>query len=193
MEKIAIGPGLPKNLVDLDNSVEKNINLICEAKKVQSKELTACILDRPRHSSIIKTLKSMNVKIHFINDGDVTGVISVAEPSSKIDIYMGTGGAPEGVLAAAALSCLDCQMQTRLFFQDDKERKRAKEIGIKNLEFKYNINDMVNGDVIFCASGVTNGDLVRGIVDKGDFFEAETLVLHKSSKTNKIIKNVVKK
>ena len=193
MEKIAIGPGFPKNLIDLDNSVEKNIQLICNAKNTQPSKLTACILDRPRHNNIIKSLKLMGVKINFINDGDVTGAISVADPKSRVDLYIGTGGAPEGVLAAAALSCLEGQMQTRLFFQDDKEKIRAKKIGIKNLEFKYNIEDMVKGDVIFCASGVTNGDLVKGIVDKGNFFESETLVLHKNSKTNKIKKNIVKK
>ena len=193
MEKIAIGSGLPKNLIDLDFSVEKNIKLLSEAKKITPDKLTACVLNRPRHKKIIDSLNSMGVKINFITDGDVSGVISVADPKLKVDIYLGIGGAPEGVLAAAAISCLDCQMQTRLVFQDDGEKNRAKNIGVKDLEKKYNLEDMVSGDVIFCATGVTDGDLVKGIKDRGDSFEAETLVLHKSSKTNKIVKNKLKK
>ena len=193
MEKIAIGSGLPKNLIDLDFPVEKNIKLLSEAKKITPDKLTACVLNRPRHKKIIDSLNSMGVKINFITDGDVSGVISVADPKLKIDIYLGIGGAPEGVLAAAAISCLDCQMQTRLVFQDDGEKNRAKNIGVKDLEKKYNLEDMVSGDVIFCATGVTDGDLVKGIKDRGDSFEAETLILHKSSKTNKIVKNKLKK
>ena len=135
----------------------------------------------------------MNVKINYITDGDVSGVISVAESKNNIDIYLGIGGGPEGVLAAAALSCLGCQMQTRLFFQNNDEKNRAKKLGINNLNKKYNINDMVKGDVIFCATGVTDGDLVNGISDLGDSFASETLVLHKSSKTNKILRNQIKK
>lgn len=193
MEKIAIGSKLPKNLLSLDFSIEKNIKLLSEAKNVSPKNLTACILKRPRHNKIINSLKSMGVKINFISDGDVSGVMSVADPKSGIDIYLGIGGGPEGVLAAAALSCLNCQMQTRLVFQNDNEKKRAKKIGIKELDLKYNISDMIRGDVIFCATGVTDGDLVKGIKDKEDSFESETLVLHKSSNTNKIIMNDIKK
>ena len=135
----------------------------------------------------------MNVKINFITDGDVSGAISVADPNTGIDIYMGIGGAPEGVLSAAALKCLGCQMQTRLVFQNTSEKNRAEKLGIKNLNKKYKIEDMVNGDVIFCATGVTDGDLVQGIKDLGENFSSETLVLHCSSKTNKIIKNQTKK
>ena len=193
MEKIAIGPGLPKKLVDLDFSVEKNIKLLSDAKNISPDKLTACMLQRPRHDRIVDSLNSMGVKINFITDGDVSGVISVADPNSNIDIYLGTGGGPEGVLAAAALSCLDSQMQTRLVFKNDDEKNRAKKIGIKELDIKYDMDDMVKGDVIFCATGVTDGDLVKGIKDLGDFFEAETFVLHKSSNTNKIIKNKIKK
>ncbi len=193
MEKIAIGPSLPENLVDLDFSVEKNIGLLCEAKNSSPEKLTACVLSRPRHNSIIQDLKSMNVNISFITDGDVSGVISVSRPKSKIDIFLGIGGGPEGVLAAAALDCLGCQMQTRLFFKDEDEKTRAKNLGITNLHKKYNINEMIRDDVIFCATGVTDGDLVKGIRDLGDYFESETLLLHKSSKTNKIIKNKIKK
>jgi len=193
MEKIAIGPGLPNNLVDLDFPVEKNIKLLADAKNISPDKLVACVLERPRHDRIIDSLNSMGVKIVFITDGDVAGVISVADPKSNIDIYLGTGGGPEGVLAASALSCLDSQIQTRLVFQDDDEKKRAKKMGIKELNIKYNTNDMVKGDVIFCATGVTDGNLVKGINDVGDHFETETFVLHKSSKTNKIIKNKIKK
>jgi len=193
MEKIAIGPNLPKNLVNLDLDIKKNIESLAIAKGTTPNKLTACILKRPRHNKIVKSLESMKVKINFITDGDVSGVISVADPKTKIDIYIGIGGAPEGVLAAAALDCLNCQMQTRLFFQDDSEKERAQKLGIKDLKKKYNINDMVSGDVLFSATGVTDGTLVKGIKDQGDFFESETLVLHKSSKTNKIIKNKIKK
>ena len=193
MEKIAVGPEFPKNLVDLDFSVEKNIKLLSDAKNITPDKLTACVLERPRHDRIVDSLNSMGVKINFISDGDVSGVISVADPKSNIDIYLGTGGAPEGVLAAAALNCLNSQMQTRLVFNDSDEKNRAKKMGIKELNMKYNINDMIKGDVIFCATGVTDGNLVKGIKDLENFFEAETFVLHKSSNTNKIIKNKIKK
>ena len=135
----------------------------------------------------------MNVKINFITDGDVAGAISVADLNTGIDIYLGIGGAPEGVLSAAALKCLGCQMQTRLVFQNTSEKNRAEKLGIKNLNKKYKIEDMVKEDVIFCATGVTDGDLVQGIKDLGENFSSETLVLHNSSKTNKIIKNQTKK
>ena len=193
MEKIAIGPDLPKNLVDLDYGIEKNIKLLSEAKNTRPEKLSVCVLKRPRHNSIIKSLNSMGVKIDFISDGDVSGAISVAEAKSNIDMYVGIGGAPEGVLAAAALNCLECQMQTRLVFQNINQKNKAMELGIKDLSKKYNIDDMVKNDVIFCATGVTDGDLVKGIKDLGNSFQSETLVLHKSSKINKIIKNQLKK
>ena len=135
----------------------------------------------------------MGVKINFITDGDVSAAISVAVPKSNIDIYVGIGGAPEGVLAAAALSCLECQMQARLVFQDTNQENKAMKLGIKDLNKKYNIEDMVKNDVIFCATGVTDGDLVKGIKDLGTSFQSETFVLHKISKVNKIIKNQLKK
>jgi fructose-1,6-bisphosphatase II / sedoheptulose-1,7-bisphosphatase len=193
MEKIAIGPGYPKNLVDLDFSVKKNIELLSEAKSTSPNKLSACVLNRPRHDKIIDSLKSLGVKINYITDGDVLGVISVTNPKFNNDIYIGTGGAPEGVLSAAALFCLDCQMQTRLIFQDNDEKKRAKSLGINDLYQKYNITDMIKDDVIFCATGVTDGDLLKGIKNIGDSFESETYVLQKSSLTNKIVKNIIKK
>jgi len=193
MEKIAIGPNLPKNLVDLDFGVEKNIKLLSKAKNTTTDKLSACVLKRPRHEAIIKILKSLGVKINFIDDGDVSGVMSVADPNTNIDIYLGIGGAPEGVLAAAALDCLNCQMQTRLVFQNDEEKKRTNRMGIKDLNKKYYISDLVKGDVIFCATGVTDGDLVKGIKDKKDLFESETLILHKNTGLNSKIKNIIKK
>jgi len=193
MEKIAIGSNLPKNIIDLDLGVEKNIKLLAEAKNMKVHELTACVLKRPRHDKIIESLKQMGVNISFISDGDVSGVISVAYPNKKIDIYLGIGGAPEGVLAAAALKCLDCQMQTRLHFLKDDEKIRAKNLGISDLNKKYNIEDMVRGDVVFCATGVTDGDFLKGIKDQGNYYDSETLVLHKNSKTNKIFRNQNKK
>lgn len=193
MEKIAIGSNLPINLVDLDFSVKKNIKTLCDAKEIKPSNLKACVLKRSRHNEIIKALNEIGAKIKFITDGDVSGVMSVAESIGGADIYLGTGGAPEGVLAAAALKCLGCQMQTRLIFQNNQEKDKAIKLGIKDLNKKYNINDMVRGDVIFCATGVTDGDLVNGIKDLGSTFSSETLVLHESSKTNKIIKNITEK
>ena len=193
MAKIAIGRDFPKNIIDLDFGIEKNIKLLADFKNVKTRDLTACVLKRPRHDSIIKSLKEMGVKINFISDGDVSGVISVAYPDKKIDIYIGIGGAPEGVLAAAALKCLDCQMQTRLHFLKDDEKTRAKKLGIIDLNKKYNVEDMVKGDVIFCATGVTDGDFVKGIKDLGNNYYSETLTLHSNSKTNTIFKNQNKK
>jgi len=167
--------------------------LLAEAKNVKTDEITACILKRPRHDSIVKSLKELDVNIHFITDGDVSGVMSVAYPEKKIDIYLGIGGAPEGVLSAAALKCLDCQMFTRLHFMKKDEKKRAKKLGIINLDKKYNIHDMVKGDVIFCATGVTDGDFLKGIKNQDGYYYSETLALHKNSNTNLIIKNKSKK
>ena len=194
MEKIAVGPDLPNNLLDLDNSVEKNIKLLAEAKNTQPDKLTACVLKRSRHEKIIQSLEKLNVKINYIQDGDVTGVISVVDNNSNTDIYLGVGGGPEGVLAAAALDCLGGQMQTRLVLSDDAEVKRAKKLGITDLKRKYNISDMVKGDVIFCATGVTNGDMLKGInIINDNEFEATTFALHKSQKISKIVKNIIKK
>ena len=193
MEKIAVGKGLPKNIVDLDNSVEKNIKLLAEAKGTNVENLTACILKRNRHEKIIQTLNNLQVKINFIEDGDVTGVMSVVDKKSLVDIYLGIGGGPEGVLAAAALDCLGGQMQTRLLLNNDEEISRAKKIGIKNLQKKYNIEDMIKGDVIFCATGVTDGDMLKGIKYDKETFKANSYVLHKSQKLSKLVTNIIKK
>tara|TARA_B100001250_G_scaffold233543_1_gene200523 strand:- start:460 stop:1038 length:579 start_codon:yes stop_codon:yes gene_type:complete len=192
MEKIAIGSNLPKNLVNLDNSVEKNISLLAEAKNTTPDKITACILERPRHDKIISSLKKMNVKLKLISDGDVSGVIYIVDKNSPVDIYMGIGGGPEGVLAAAALSCYGGQMQTRLVLDKD-ESIRAKKMGIDDLRRKYNIDDMIKGDVMFCATAITNGDLANGIEDQQEFYEASTIALHKNGKINTLFKNKHKK
>jgi len=193
MEKIAVGPNLPKNIVDLDFSIKKNIGILAEVKNTTPDKLTACVLKRPRHNKIVEELSLLNVKINFITDGDVSGVIFVSDPKTNVDLYIGTGGSPEGILAAAALRCFNCQMQTRFVFQDANEIDRAKKAGINDLKRKYYIEDMVRGDVIFCATGVTSGDILNGVKDLGDYYETETLVLHDKTKTNKIIKNKLKK
>tara|TARA_Y100000816_G_scaffold236249_1_gene182062 strand:+ start:240 stop:1181 length:942 start_codon:yes stop_codon:yes gene_type:complete len=193
MEKIAIGAGYPNNIIDLDNTVEKNIELLAEAKGSKPENLTACVLKRSRHEKIISSLMALKVKIKFINDGDVTGVISVVDKNSPIDIYLGIGGGPEGVLAAAALNCLGGQMQTRLVLKNNDEINRAKILGITDFKKKYTISEMVKGDVIFCATGVTDGDILNGIIDKGDSFEANSFVLHKNQKISKKVKNILKK
>ncbi len=189
MEKIAIGSNLPNNLLDIDFGVEKNLKLLAKAKDKKVSELNACVLKRPRHDNIIKELTKMNVKINYITDGDIAGVLSVIGNNPKNDIYYSTGGGPEGVLAAAALSCYGGQIQGRLILNDE-EKIRAKKLGIKDYKRKYNIEDMVRGDVIFCASGVTTGDLAKGVKDLGDKYEVTTFVLHKSKKINKTVTNI---
>ena len=184
MEKIAIGSNLPKNLLDIDNGVEKNIRLLAEAKNKNISEINACVLKRSRHDYIVEVLTKMKVKINYITDGDIAGALSVIGKNPKNDIYYSTGGGPEGVLAAAALSCYGGQIQGRLVLDED-EQKRAMNLGIKDFKKKYNIDDMIRGDVIFCASGVTNGDLAKGVKDLGNKLEVTTFALHKSEKTNK--------
>ena len=192
MEKIAIGPNLPKNLVDLDYSVEKNVSLLAKAKNTTPDKITVCILDRPRHVKIIDSLKKLNVKLKLISDGDVSGIIYIVDENSPVDMYMGIGGGPEGVLAAAALSCYGGQIQTRLVL-DENEAIRAQKMGIKDLKKKYNIEDMIKGDVMFCATAITNGDLAEGIKEHKDFFEATTIALHKNGRVKSIFKNKHKK
>ena len=192
MEKIVIGSNLPKNLMDIDFGVEKNIKLLAEAKKIQISDLKACVLKRPRHDHIIKELSRLNVTINFITDGDIAGALSVIGEKPKNDIYYSTGGAPEGVVVAAALSCYGGQIQGRLVLNEE-EKVRAKKLGITDYKKKYNINDMVKGDVIFCATGVTSGDLAKGVIDLGNEFEVNTFVLHKSQKIIKSVTNIYNK
>ena len=192
MEKIAIGSNLPKDLMDIDNGVEKNIKLLAEAKSKKISDIKACVLKRPRHDHIIKILDKLNVKINFITDGDIAGALSVIGDKPKNDIYYSTGGGPEGVIVAAALSCYGGQIQGRLVL-DEEEKIRAKKLGITDFKKKYNIDDMVKGDVIFCATGVTSGDLADGVKDLGNEYEVNSFVLHKSQNIVKIIKNIYNK
>ena len=192
MDKIVIGSGLPKNLLDLDNTVEKNIKLLAEAKKKKTSELSACVLKRPRHDEIVAVLNKLSVNINFITDGDIAGALSVVGNNPKNDIYLGIGGGPEGVITAAALSCFGGQIQGRLIL-DKNEKQRASKLGVTDTEKKYNIDDMVKGDVIFCATGVTDGDLAKGVKDLGDKFEVNTFALHKTEKIIKQVTNIYKK
>tara|TARA_B100000963_G_scaffold341705_1_gene341706 strand:- start:835 stop:1776 length:942 start_codon:yes stop_codon:yes gene_type:complete len=192
MEKIAIGTNLPKNLLDIDNGVEKNIKILAKAKNKKISDLHACVLKRPRHEKIIKILNDMKVNINFITDGDIAGVLSVIGNKPKNDIYYSTGGGPEGVLAAAALSCYGGQIQGRLVLNEE-EKIRAKKLGIQDFNKKYNIEDMVKGDVIFCATGVTSGELTKGVKDLGNEYEVNTFALHKSKRINKIVTNIYNK
>ena len=192
MNKIVIGSGLPNNLLDLDNTVEKNIKLLAEAKKKKTSELSACVLKRPRHDEIVAVLNKLSVNINFITDGDIAGALSVVGNNPKNDIYLGIGGGPEGVITAAALSCFGGQIQWRLIL-DKNERERAHKLGVIDPEKKYNIDDMVKGDIIFCATGVTDGDLAKGVKDLGDKFEVSTFALHKSEKIIKQVTNIYKK
>ena len=192
MNKIVIGSGLPRNLLDLDNTVEKNIKLLADAKKKKTSELSACVLKRPRHDEIVAVLNKLKVNINFITDGDIAGALSVIGNNPKNDIYLGIGGGPEGVITAAALSCFGGQIQGRLIL-DKNEKERASKLGVIDTEKKYNIDDMVKGDVIFCATGVTDGDLAKGVKDLGDKFEVNTFVLHKTEKIIKQVTNIYKK
>ena len=192
MNKIVIGPGLPRNLLDLDNTVEKNIKLLADAKKKKTSDLSACVLKRPRHDEIVAVLNKLKVNINFITDGDIAGALSVVGNNPKNDIYLGIGGGPEGVITAAALSCFGGQIQGRLIL-DKNEKQRASKLGVIDTEKKYNIDDMVKGDVIFCATGVTDGDLAKGVKDLGDKFEVNTFVLHKTEKIIKQVTNIYKK
>jgi fructose-1,6-bisphosphatase II / sedoheptulose-1,7-bisphosphatase len=192
MEKIAIGANLPKNLLDLDNSVKKNIELLAKAKKKEISQLKACVLKRPRHENIVNELTKIGVKINFITDGDIAGALSVIGDDPKNDIYYSTGGGPEGVIVAAALSCYGGQIQGRLIL-DEEEKIRAKKLGIKDFNKKYNIDEMIKGDVIFCATGVTNGDLAKGVEDLGNEYKVTTFALHKSQKIVKTISNIYNK
>ena len=178
--------------MDIDNGVEKNIKILAEAKNKKISDLRACVLKRSRHDHIVKELNKLSVKINFITDGDIAGALSVIGENPINDIYYSTGGAPEGVVVAAALSCYGGQIQGRLVLDKD-EKVRAKKLGITNFNKKYNIEDIVKGDVIFCATGVTNGDLAKGVKDLGNEFEVNSFVLHKSQKLIKSITNTYNK
>ena len=176
------------NIVDLDYTVKKNISNLSDYLNKNPENLTACILDRPRHKKIIEELKKLKVNLKLITDGDVSGALLVTEEKYGVDIFLGIGGGPEGVLAAAALDTFNCSFQGRFIFETDYDKARAKKMGVKNFAKKYELNEIVSGDSIFCASGITSGDLVNGIEIQGNEFISETLVTHKSSGIKKIIK-----
>jgi len=177
MDKIAIGPGYPKGVIDLDAPAEENILALAKAKGVKPDGITALLLDRPRHANIIAAVRKTGAAVTLISDGDVAGVIHCAEPKTGIDIYIGIGGAPEGVLAAAALRCIGGQMQTRLVLDTEERRERAAKMGIKDFRKKYEIEDMVKGDCLFAATGVTDGPMLNGVRFGKDVIETETVVM----------------
>jgi fructose-1,6-bisphosphatase II / sedoheptulose-1,7-bisphosphatase len=163
MEKIAIGGGLPDDLVHIEEEPSVNLKNLAQAKKTDIADLVVCILDRPRHSELIAKVRAAGARIMLIGDGDVSGVIATSDPETGIDIYMGSGGAPEGVLAAAALRCIGGQMQGKLLFRNDDERGRAHRLGITDLDRVYSLLDLAHGDVMFAATGVTNGTMLKGV------------------------------
>jgi fructose-1,6-bisphosphatase II / sedoheptulose-1,7-bisphosphatase len=177
MDKIAIGPGYPKGVIDLDAPAEENIIALAKAKGVKPDAITAILLDRPRHADMIAAVRKTGASVTLITDGDVAGVIHCAEPKTGIDIYLGIGGAPEGVLAAAALRCIGGQMQTRLVLDTEERRERAAKMGIKDFKKKYEIEDMVKGDCLFAATGVTDGPMLSGVRFGKEVIETETVVM----------------
>lgn len=178
MDKLAIGPGFPDGLVDLDMDPAERIKVFAQAKGCAMADVTVCILERPRHKEMIDAVRNTGAAIRLITDGDVAGVMHCAEPDQTgIDMYMGSGGAPEGVLAAAALKCMGGQIQGRLLFRNDDEVGRARKAGIEDLNAKYNRDQMCRDDVIFAATGVTNGSIVRGARRVGEYLETETILM----------------
>lgn len=189
MDKLAIGPGYPDGLVSLERSPTENVRALAEAKGVAPADIIACVLDRPRHEALIRELRALGCGIHLIPDGDVAGVIAVTNPETTIDIYMGQGGAPEGVLAAAALRCVGGQFEGRLVFRNEDEKARARRIGITDLDRIYGLHDLARGDVIFAATGVTDGSLLEGVKRwKTGRITTESVVMRASSGTIRRVK-----
>jgi fructose-1,6-bisphosphatase II / sedoheptulose-1,7-bisphosphatase len=190
MSKIAIGPGYPEGVVDLDADPADNIRALANAKGVKPDQITACILDRPRHAELIAKVREAGAGIRLITDGDVAGVIHTTDPASTgIDIYMGIGGAPEGVLAAAALRCIGGQMQGRLVFNKPEDRDRARKMGVKDPDAKFSMNEMAAGDVMFAATGVTDGGMLSGVKFGPGHITTETVVMRSATGTVRWIKN----
>ena len=183
MEKIAVGPGYPQGVIDLNKSPADNVRAIAKAKGCEPGEITACVLERDRHDDIIRQLRELGCGIRLIPDGDVAGVIATADPDTGIDVYIGTGGAPEGVLAASALRCVGGQMQGRLVFRNDDEIARARRWGIEDLERIYTLEDMAKGDCIFAATGVTDGSLLEGVHRRQGCVTTESIVMRASTGT----------
>ena len=190
MNKIAFGKDVPKEALDLDFSIDKNIKNLADVKNKDISDITVCLLNRPRHKKIIDNLNSLNVKLKLISDGDVSGALLVTDNKYNVDMFIGIGGGPEGVLAASALDAFNCNFQGRFLFNEENDIKRAKNMGIKDLNKKYEINEIVMGDSIFCATGITDGDLVKGVKKMENNYITETLVTHKKSTVN-IVKNKV--
>ena len=187
MDKIAVSSKVPHDATDLDFPIEKNIKNLADSLNKDITNITACLLKRPRHDKIIETLQKMNVKIKLISDGDVSGALMVTDDKYNVDIFLGIGGGPEGVLAASAIDAYGCKFQGRFLFENDIDISRAKKMGIKDLKKKYDLKEIIKGDSIFCATGITNGDLVKGISVKENKYLTETLVTHKSSNICKIV------
>jgi fructose-1,6-bisphosphatase II / sedoheptulose-1,7-bisphosphatase len=183
MDKIACGPGYPAGIIDLDKGPAENVRALAGAKGVDPSEITVCILDRPRHAEIIAAVRSAGARIHLITDGDVAGVMNTADPETGIDLYLGQGGAPEGVLACAALKCVGGQFQGRLVFRNADERARAARVGITDLDKKYDLHEMVRADAIFAATGVTKGALLDGVRLENGLVHTHTLVMNSATRT----------
>ncbi|MES2834038.1 MAG: class II fructose-bisphosphatase [Pseudomonadota bacterium] len=183
MDKIAIGPGYPAGTVDLDNSPQDNVRALAKAKGVEPRDITVCVMDRPRHAELIAALREVGAKVMLITDGDVAGVIHTAEPETGIDLYLGSGGAPEGVLAAAALKCVGGFFQGRLIFRNDEERARASRTGVTDFDRKYDLHELVSKDAIFAATGVTKGAMLDGVKVADGFVTTHTLVMDSSTRT----------
>ena len=188
MNKIAVNKSIPDDAVDLDNSIKKNILNIADARNKDVSNVRVCILDRPRHQKIINELLNLNVKLKLIKDGDVAGAILVTDDKYDVDIFLGIGGGPEGVLAAAALDAFGCKFQGRFLFETENDIKRARDMGIKDLDKKYELNEIIKGETVFCATGITDGDLVKGVSIVKNEFYTETFVTHTNSFKN-VIKN----
>ena len=190
MNKIAVGKEVPKDAIDLDYPLEKNLKNIADSMNKDINKITACILNRPRHEKIIDELKRLNVNLKLITDGDVAGALLVTDKKYNIDVFLGIGGGPEGVLAASALDAFDCNFQGRFLFKTDEDFKRAKKMGIVDLNKKYNLNEIIKGESIFCATGITSGDLVSGVNKIDNKYITETLVTHKNSQIDIVKKEV---
>jgi len=188
MDKLAVGPGYPEGVIDLARTPTENIRAIAKAKGVEPSEVIACVLDRPRHEKLIAELRSIGCGIMLIPDGDVAGVIATTNPDTTIDVYMGSGGAPEGVLAAAALRCVGGQFQGRLLFRNDDERARAAKWGVTDLDRIYHLEELAKGDVIFAATGVTDGSLLQGVKRHKTCMTTESVVMRASSGTVRWVK-----
>lgn len=190
MDKIAVGGGYAPGIVDLDRTPAENITAVAKAKGVNPGDIMVCILDRPRHADLIKSVREVGARIMLIGDGDVAGVIATTDPSTGVDMYMGSGGAPEGVLAAAALRCIGGQIQGRLLFRNDDEKGRARRLGITDLNRKYTTEEMAKGDVIFAATGVTNGSLLEGVhyLPGGKKYTTSSVVMRSRTRTVRWVK-----